>query len=103
MLASSSGCGTRTKGAQTVLAVFLDSAALLGSRRRRLTQKNIFRARRVSGFRKEVFVCLKLAGVDPHVDEDAGGVTEGNDGRPFEVTEEGVFAAGLAHEGNTGC
>jgi len=40
--------------------------------------------------------------VQPHVRADTGGIADGHGGRPFEMAEEGVTAASLAHKGDAG-
>ena len=45
---------------------------------------------------------LKLAGIDPHMYKNAGGIAKGNSRRPFKVAEESILATGLTHESNPG-
>ena len=45
---------------------------------------------------------LEQAAVDPSVYQDTRDKAQGDGRGPFEVTEEGIFSACLAHQGDTG-
>ena len=50
----------------------------------------------------QVFANLKRARIDPHMDQDTGGITKGDGWRPFQMAKERIFPFGLSHEGDPG-